>query len=193
MRIGKFNSNICFPYIFFISLAALLSGVYRAGALVFGGGHVVLPLLEAAVVPAGWVSQNNFLAGYGAAQAVPGPLFTFAAYLGALLPGVWHGVAGAALLLLTLFLPGFLVLVGALPFWERLRSKAGLRAAVAGLQAGVVGLLASALYNPVWTGAIHKPADLALALGALLLLTVARVPPVWVVGAAALAGWMMAR
>ncbi len=174
-------------------LAALLSSVYRAGALVFGGGHVVLPLLEAAVVSPGWVPEAQFLAGYGAAQAVPGPLFTFAAYLGALLPGVWQGAAGAALLLVTLFLPGFLVLIGALPFWERLRGRPTLRAAMAGLQAGVVGLLASALYDPVWTGAIHRPADAALALGALLLLAVARVPPVWVVGAAAFAGWIMAR
>ena len=173
-------------------LVALLSGVYRAGALVFGGGHVVLPLLEAAVVPAGWVSQNNFLAGYGAAQAVPGPLFTFAAYLGALLPGAWHGAAGAALLLFAVFLPGFLVLAGALPFWERLRNRAGLRAAVAGLQAGVVGLLAGALYNPLWVNAIHRPVDLGLAVVALLLLTVGRVPPVWVVGGAALAGWGLA-
>lgn len=174
-------------------MAALLSGVYRAGAFVFGGGHVVLPLLEAAVVPTGWVSEARFLAGYGAAQAVPGPLFTFAAYLGALLPGVWHGTAGAALLLLTLFLPGFLVLMGALPFWERLRNRAMLRAAMAGLQAGVVGLLARALYDPVWTGSIHRPADAMLALLALLLLTVARVPPVWVVGASALAGWVSVR
>jgi chromate transporter len=156
-----------------------MSGVYRAGALVFGGGHVVLPLLEASVVPAGLVSQGDFLAGYGAAQAVPGPLFSFAAYLGALLPGAMHGAAGA-LLLCAIFLPGSLLLLGALPFWEVLRQRQGMRRAMAGVNAGVVGLLLSALYDPVWTGAIHSRADAALALAAWALLSLARLSPVWV-------------
>jgi chromate transporter len=170
-----------------------MSGVYRAGALVFGGGHVVLPLLEASVVPAGLVSQGDFLAGYGAAQAVPGPLFSFAAYLGALLPGAMHGAAGALLLLCAIFLPGFLLLLGALPFWEVLRQRQGMRRAMAGVNAGVVGLLLSALYDPVWTGAIHTRADAALALAAWALLSLARLSPVWVVGLAAVAGWALAR
>ncbi len=169
-----------------------MSGVYRAGALVFGGGHVVLPLLEASVVPAGLVSQGDFLAGYGAAQAVPGPLFSFAAYLGALLPGAWHGVAGALLLLCAIFLPGFLLLLGSLPFWEVLRQRQGMRSAMAGVNAGVVGLLLSALYDPVWTGAIHSRADAALALAAWALLSLARLSPVWVVAFAAAAGWALA-
>ena len=169
-----------------------MSGVYRAGALVFGGGHVVLPLLEASVVPAGLVSQGDFLAGYGAAQAVPGPLFSFAAYLGALLPGALHGAAGAWLLLCAIFLPGFLLLLGALPFWEVLRQRQGMRRAMAGVNAGVVGLLLSALYDPVWTGAIHSRADAALALAAWALLSLARLSPVWVVGFAAAAGWALA-
>ncbi|AVO42771.1 chromate efflux transporter [Simplicispira suum] len=170
-----------------------MSGVYRAGALVFGGGHVVLPLLEASVVPAGLVSQGDFLAGYGAAQAVPGPLFSFAAYLGALLPGAMHGAAGALLLLCAIFLPGFLLLLGTLPFWEVLRQRQGMRRAIAGVNAGVVGLLLSALYDPVWTGAIHSRADAALALAAWALLSLARLSPVWVVGFAAAAGWALAR
>ncbi len=170
-----------------------MSGVYRAGALVFGGGHVVLPLLEASVVPAGLVSQGDFLAGYGAAQAVPGPLFSFAAYLGALLPGAMHGAAGALLLLCAIFLPGSLLLLGALPFWEVLRQRQGMRRAMAGVNAGVVGLLLSALYDPVWTGAIHSRADAALALAAWALLSLARLSPVWVVGFAAAAGWALAR
>ncbi|MCO5104088.1 MAG: chromate efflux transporter [Burkholderiaceae bacterium] len=170
-----------------------MSGVYRAGALVFGGGHVVLPLLEASVVPAGLVSQGDFLAGYGAAQAVPGPLFSFAAYLGALLPGAMHGAAGALLLLCAIFLPGFLLLLGALPFWEVLRQRQGMRRAIAGVNAGVVGLLLSALYDPVWTGAIHSRADAALALAAWALLSLGRLSPVWVVGFAAVAGWALAR
>mgnify|MGYP001214816620 FL=1 len=169
-----------------------MSGVYRAGALVFGGGHVVLPLLEASVVPAGLVSQGDFLAGYGAAQAVPGPLFSFAAYLGALLPAAWHGVAGALLLLCAIFLPGFLLLLGSLPFWEVLRQRQGMRRAMAGVNAGVVGLLLSALYDPVWTGAIHSRADAALALAAWALLSLARLSPVWVVAFAAAAGWALA-
>ncbi len=179
------------------ALLQLVDGFYRAGALVFGGGHVVLPLLEAAVVPAGVASQAQFLAGYGAAQAVPGPLFTFAAYLGALAAGT-AGPAGAAapwlwglLLLVVVFLPGFLVLFGALPFWEGLRRREGLRAALAGINAAVVGILLAALYDPLWTGSIMSLADLVLALAAFVLLVPARLPPVLVVALAALAGFLI--
>ena len=173
-------------------LAAVASGVYRAGALVFGGGHVVLPMLEASVVPAGLLTPADFLAGYGAAQAVPGPLFSIAAYLGAFLPGAWQGWPGAALLLCTIFLPGFLVLAAALPFWSALRGRAGLQAALAGVNAGVVGLLLAALYDPVWTGAVQQRSDAALVLLAWGLLALARWSPVLVVGASALAGWALA-
>lgn len=172
-------------------LAAVVSGVYRAGALVFGGGHVVLPLLEASVVPAGLLTPADFLAGYGAAQAVPGPLFSIAAYLGAFLPGAWHGWPGAALLLCTIFVPGFLVLAAALPFWSALRGRAGLQAALAGVNAGVVGLLLGALYNPVWLGAVHQRSDAALVLAAWALLALARCSPVLVVAASAVAGWAL--
>lgn len=170
------------------SVAMLLDGVYRSGALVFGGGHVVLPLLQAAVVPSGVVSEANFLAGYGATQAVPGPLFTFAAYLGAMAEGPLSGWVGGAVLLGVIFLPAFLVLVAALPLWERLRHHTGVPAAMAGINASVVGILLSALYDPVWTSAIHDKADFGLALAALGLLTVGRVPPVFVVLLAAIAG-----
>jgi len=168
---------------------ALADAFYRAGALVFGGGHVVLPLLQAAVVPTGWVGNDTFLAGYGAAQAVPGPLFTFAAFLGAAGGPAPNGWFGGALCLLAIFAPSFLLVFGALPFWERLRRHAGTRAALAGINAAVVGLLLAALYQPVWTSAIHVPADFALALLALAALTVWRVPPWAVVAGCALAGW----
>jgi len=168
---------------------ALFDAFYRAGALVFGGGHVVLPLLQAAVVPSGWVDNNTFLAGYGAAQAVPGPLFTFAAFLGAAGTLAPNGWAGGLLCVLAIFTPSFLLVFGALPFWERLRRNAGTRAALAGVNAAVVGLLLAALYDPVWTSAVLAPADFALALLALVALTVWRVPPWAVVMACALAGW----
>ena len=149
---------------------SLAAGVYRAGALVFGGGHVVLPLLQAVVAPSGLVSDAQLLAGYGLAQAVPGPLFTFAAYLGTLatspLPAWLNGLLWTALI----FLPGALILLAALPFWQSLRQHPGWQRALTGLNAGVVGLLLAALYDPVWTGAIHGLADLLLALVALLLL-----------------------
>ncbi len=170
-------------------VAAAIGGVYRTGALVFGGGHVVLPLLEASMVPTGLVTQADFLAGYGAAQAVPGPLFSIAAYLGAFLPGALHGAPGATLLLCAIFLPGFLILAAALPFWDALRQRQGLRAALAGVNAGVVGLLLSALYDPVWTGAVHQRSDAALVLVAWALLALARWSPVAVVAVSALAGW----
>ena len=159
---------------------ALASRFYRAGALVFGGGHVVLPLLRDAVVPPGWIGNDRFLAGYGAVQAVPGPLFTFAAYLGAAMRPGPSGWLGAALCLAAIYLPSFLLLVGVLPFWEGLRRRPAVRAALAGVNAAVVGVLLAALYTPVWTTAIGTPADFALALAAFLLLTTWRVPP-WLV------------
>jgi len=171
---------------------ALLEGVYRSGALVFGGGHVVLPLLQASVVPGGAVSNADFLAGYGAAQAVPGPLFTFAAYLGAIADGPLRGWAGGLALLGMIFLPACLVLVAALPFWESLRHRAGIQTAMAGINAGVVGILLSALYDPVWTSAIHGRGDFGLALAAFMLLVHGRVPPALVVVLAGVAGWAMA-
>lgn len=148
----------------------LAEGVYRAGALVFGGGHVVLPLLQAVVVPAGMVSDSQVMAGYGLAQTVPGPLFTFAAYLGALAPTALPAWLNGLLWTLLIFLPGALVLLAALPFWQTLRQHPGWQRALTGLNAGVVGILLAALYDPVWTGAIHRGADLALALVALGLL-----------------------
>lgn len=168
---------------------ALFDAFYRAGALVFGGGHVVLPLLQAAVVPSGWVDNDTFLAGYGAAQAVPGPLFTFAAFLGAAGTQAPNGWAGGALCVVAIFAPSFLLVFGALPFWERLRRHGAARAALAGVNAAVVGLLLAALYHPVWTSAVLAPADFALALLALVALAVWRVPPWAVVLACALGGW----
>jgi len=168
---------------------ALFDAFYRAGALVFGGGHVVLPLLQAAVVPPGWVDNDTFLAGYGAAQAVPGPLFTFAAFLGAAGTLAPNGWSGGALCVVAIFAPSFLLVFGALPFWERLRRHGATRAALAGVNAAVVGLLLAALYHPVWTSAVLAPADFALALLALVALAVWRVPPWAVVLACALAGW----
>jgi chromate transporter len=156
---------------------ALVDRFYRAGALVFGGGHVVLPLLQSAVVPPGWIGNDEFLAGYGAAQALPGPLFTFAAYLGAVMRPAPNGWLGAAICLLAIYLPSFLLVSGALPFWDYARRHAGMRAALLGVNAAVVGLLLAALYNPVWTSAIHEPSDFALALAAFLLLAFWRVPP----------------
>jgi len=155
--------------------------------MVFGGGHVVLPLLQAQVVPAG-MDNSTFLAGYGAAQAVPGPLFTFAAFLGtasAQGPGGW---LGAIVALLGIFLPSFLLVAGALPLWAGLRHHPAMRSALMGINAAVVGLLLAAFYDPVWTAAIHSPRDFALAVAALLLLQVWKVPP-WavVVGGAGVA------
>lgn len=154
----------------------IFSSFYRVGSLVFGGGHVVLPLLQAVVVPRGWVSINEFLAGYGAAQAIPGPLFTFAAFLGAIGRGVPSGPAGAALATLAIFLPSFLLVGAALPMWGRLRSFAPMRRAMAGVNAAVVGILLAALYDPVWTSSVHDPTDFCVAVLALLLLTWWRLP-----------------
>ena len=161
---------------------------FRVGALVFGGGHVVLPLLQAEVVPPGWVTNEEFVAGYGAAQAVPGPLFTFAAYLGAMMHRPPNGIPGAALALVAIFLPTFLMVVGALPFLSVLRTRPGFQAALRGINAAVVGLLLAALYNPVWTSAITVPVDLALALVTFALLAVWNVPAWLVVVIAALGG-----
>lgn len=174
--------------------SAALSAVavfYKAGALVFGGGHVVLPLLQASVVPGGWVTNDAFLAGYGAAQAVPGPLFTFAAYLGAVMTSPLGGWLGGLALLAAIFAPAFLMVAGVLPFWESLRRREDVRRALAGVNAAVVGMLAAALYDPVWTSAIHSRGDFGLALAAFGLLQVGRVSPVAVAGLAAAAGWLL--
>ncbi|MGE4435045.1 chromate efflux transporter [Achromobacter sp.] len=170
-------------------LAAQLAGFYRAGALVFGGGHVVLPLLETAAVGGGMVPGAEFLAGYGIAQALPGPLFTFAAFLGAASSGPVAGWAGGVLMLVAIFLPGALLVAAALPFWESLRRRPGVRNMVAGVNAAVVGILLAALYDPVWTQAVLTKADFGLALALFGLLVYARWSPLWVVLAAAAAGW----
>jgi chromate transporter len=171
---------------------ALFEAFYRSGALVFGGGHVVLPLLRQAFVAPGWVSDNTFLAGYGAAQAVPGPLFTFAAYLGTVVTPSPHGVLGAALGLFGIFLPGVLVLLGTLPFWDTFRKRAGAQAMMRGINAAVVGLLGAALYSPVWTSAVNAPGDFGVALVGFVLLMVWRAPPLLVVIVSALGGIALA-
>jgi chromate transporter len=170
----------------------LFEAFYRSGALVFGGGHVVLPLLREAFVTPGWVSDNAFLAGYGAAQAVPGPLFTFAAYLGAVVSPSPHGLTGAALGLIGIFLPGVLILMGTLPFWETFRKRARAQAVMRGINAAVVGLLGAALYNPVWTSAVQTSGDFGIALVGFVLLTVWRAPPLVVVVISALGGIALA-
>ncbi len=172
---------------------ALFEAFYRSGALVFGGGHVVLPLLREAFVTPGWVSDDDFLASYGAAQAVPGPLFTFAAYLGAVVGPSPHGLAGAAVGLIAIFLPGGLILMGTLPFWETFRKRAGTQAMMRGVNAAVVGLLGAALYNPVWTSSIKTPGDFGIALVGFVLLTVWRAPPLVVVIISALGGIALAQ
>ena len=171
---------------------ALLDRFYRTGALVFGGGHVVLPLLQSAVVPPGWGSNDAFLAGYGAAQAVPGPLFTFAAYLGAVMRPAPSGWLGAILCLFAIYLPTFLLMIGAMPFWNYARSHPTVRSGLMGVNAAVVGLLLAALYNPVWTSAIVRPGDFMLALGAFLLLAFWRTPPWLVVALTAIGSAMLA-
>lgn len=168
---------------------AVFDSFYRSGALVFGGGHVVLPLLESEVVPTGWVGKEDFLAGYGAAQAVPGPLFTFAGYLGAM----YGGMPGAAVATAAIFLPAFLLVVGVLPFWNGLRKNPNVQGALAGINAAVVGILLAALHDPLWTAAILKPADFALAVILFVMLAFWKLPPwvVVIVGAAGglLLGW----
>ncbi len=165
----------------------LFARFYRVGSLVFGGGHVVLPLLQAQVVTPGWIDQRAFLSGYGAAQAVPGPLFTFAAYLGAAMGPAPNGWAGAAICLGAIFLPSFFLVVGVAPFWNALRRRREAQGALMGANAAVVGLLAAALYNPVWTSAVSAPADVAVVLAAFLLLTAWRAPPWLVVALSAVA------
>jgi chromate transporter len=166
----------------------VVDSFYRSGALVFGGGHVVLPLLHANVVDPGWVTDGAFLAGYGAAQAVPGPLFTFAAYLGTVSSVSPNGVAGGLLALVAIFLPAFLLIVGAMPFWDRLRTSPGSTRALLGTNAAVVGILAAALYTPIWTTAITGAVDVGFAALGLALLLKSRVPPIVVVGLAAAVG-----
>ncbi|CAD5110567.1 chromate efflux transporter [Zestomonas carbonaria] len=165
---------------------ALTDAFYRAGALVFGGGHVVLPLLQAEVVAPGWIVNDTFLAGYGIAQAVPGPLFTFAAFLGAAVDGVWGGL----LCLLAIFLPSFLLVAGILPFWECLRGQRRVQAALAGINAAVVGLLLAALYQPLWTSTVDGVVDFLLALLAWAALVFWKLPPWLLVSICAGGGWL---
>ena len=167
----------------------ILDGFYRSGALVFGGGHVVLPLLQAEVVQPGWVESQTFLAGYGAAQAVPGPLFTFGAFLGASLTTELSGWSGGLLCLVAIFLPSFFLVFGVLPFWQSLREKQSVRAALKGINAGVVGLLLAALYQPVWVAGIHSAEHFVLGMLALLALAIWKLPPWLVVIAGGLSGW----
>ena len=159
---------------------AVFDAFYRSGALVFGGGHVVLPLLRDAVVAPGWISTNAFLAGYGAAQAIPGPLFTVAAYLGSVMNGPPNGIAGGLIALIAIFLPGLLILTGALPFWDRFRTRVGTQAVMRGVNAAVVGILAAALYDPLWKTSIGGWTDAALAFAGLLMLTLGKFPA-WLV------------
>lgn len=170
---------------------SMVDAFYRAGSLVFGGGHVVLPLLQAEVVPSGWVSNDAFLAGYGAAQAVPGPLFTFSAFLGASMNEAPSGWLGGLICLLAIFTPSFLLIMGALPFWERLRGNTQMRAALCGVNAAVVGLLLAALYKPVWISVVNAPQDFGLALIALVALMFWKLPP-WlvVVGSGVVGGFL---
>ena len=172
---------------------AVFDSFFRVGSLVFGGGHVVLPLLQAEVVGPGWVTNEAFVAGYGAAQAVPGPLFTFAAYLGFVMESAPRGWSGAALALVAIFLPGFLMTVGALPFWDVLRARPAFQAALRGINAAVVGLLVAALYHPVWTSAIRSASDFGLALVAFTLLAFWRWPAWLVVVLTAVAAEVLAR
>ena len=158
----------------------LFEAFYRAGSLVFGGGHVVLPLLQAAVVPTGWVTNDAFLAGYGAAQAMPGPLFTFAAYLGAVMQPTPNGALGSLIAVVAIFAPSFLLATGLLPFWDTLRRRQTMQAMLRGVNAAVVGVLLAALYTPVWTAGVHTPAGFGLGLAAFLALTLWSITP-WIV------------
>ncbi len=171
---------------------ALFEAFYRSGALVFGGGHVVLPLLREATVSPGWVSDSAFLAGYGAAQAVPGPLFTFSAYLGTIMGPSPNGLLGAVISLLAIFVPGILALIAALPFWETFRRRSWAQSIMRGVNAAVVGLLGAALYNPVWTTSVIAPGDFGVALVGFVLLTVWQAPPLLVVAVSAIGGIALA-
>ncbi len=175
---------------FHSNMLAVVDAFFRTGALVFGGGHVVLPLLQAAVVAPGWVGESAFLAGYGVAQAVPGPLFTFSAFLGASLRDAPNGWLGGTIALVSIFAPSFLLVAGTAPFWERLRRSTHMQAALAGVNAAVVGLLLAALYHPVWSDTIVSPRDFAAALVAFVALVFWRVPPWAVVIASAALGWL---
>jgi len=192
-RVSKTTGVVCLvafaALLFLLPVIATSSGLqslnlfdafYRSGSLVFGGGHVVLPLLQTEVVHPGWVPENSFLAGYGVAQALPGPLFTFAAYLGAVMGPAPSGLIGAGICLVAIFLPGFLLLVGVLPFWGAANRLPLAQAAMRGANAAVVGVLGAALYNPVWTSSVLRPVDFALALCGFLLLVVWKVAP-WAV------------
>lgn len=170
---------------------SVFDSFYRAGSLVFGGGHVVLPLLEAEVVPPGWVTRDAFLAGYGATQAVPGPLFAFSAYLGAVSQVELNRIVAAAVALVAIFLPSFLLVAGALPFWNALRVRPAVQSALRGVNAGVVGILLAALYTPVFIVAVATPLDFALVLGAFALLEYAKLPPWLVVALSALVGGLL--
>lgn len=180
----------CLSIMFPIEALSMVSAFYRAGSLVFGGGHVVLPLLQTEVVPTGWISNDVFLVGYGAAQAVPGPLFTFSAFLGASMshtPSAWFsGLIG----LLAIFAPSFLLVLGVLPFWAYLRRNSRTQAALLGINTSVVGILLAALYDPMWTSTIHDPQDFGLALVALVALMFWRLPPWFVVISSGAAGWL---
>ncbi|MNP39816.1 putative chromate transport protein [compost metagenome] len=167
---------------------AQIDSFFRTGSLVFGGGHVVLPLLEREVVPSGWISEVDFLAGYGAAQAVPGPLFTFAGYVGAMI----SGIPSALIATTAVFLPGFLLIVGVLPFWNKLRHQVQVQGILIGVNAAVVGILLSALYDPLWTTAILAPEDFALACVLFLMLVYWKLPPWVVVITGALGGILFA-
>jgi chromate transporter len=169
----------------------LIDSFYRAGSLVFGGGHVVLPLLQATVVTPGWVGQDVFLAGYGATQAMPGPIFTFAAFLGAVETPGPNGWIGALVATVSIFASSFLLVAGLLPFWDTLRHRSGVRAALRGVNAAVVGVLLAALFTPIWTGSVHSAADFGLGLVAFLLLTLWALPPWLVVLLGALAGQVL--
>ncbi|WP_085993386.1 chromate transporter [Oceanobacillus senegalensis] len=169
-----------------VEWVAMLDSFYRSGALVFGGGHVVLPLLEQEFVPTGWLTEQEFLAGYGAAQAVPGPLFTFAAYIGAVING-WQGGLFATF---AIFLPAFLLILGTLPFWDSLRSNPKIKGALIGVNASVVGILISALYNPIWTSSIHTPIDFALAAILFSMLVYWKLPP-WIIVVSGAAGGLL--
>lgn len=170
---------------------ALVDSFYRSGSLVFGGGHIVLPLIQSEVVPPGWVSKDAFLAGYGATQAVPGPLFTFAAYLGTVMTGAPNGIVGGIICLLAIFASSFLLVIGAMPFWDALRRITAIRNALMGVNAAVVGLLFAALYDPVWTSAILSAADFGLAMAAFTLLVFWKTPPWLVVVLTAFGGWAL--
>ena len=199
-RVGLAALGLFFGLLVALPLAAqiadsqtlnLVGGIYSSGALVFGGGHVVLPLLHATTVDPGFVSQDQFLAGYGAAQAVPGPLFTFAAFLGTVSNVSPSGIAGGLLALAAIFLPAFLLIWGTLPFWHDLRRSSSFRRALSGTNAAVVGLLAAALYNPVWTSAVGSWIDVAICAAAFVVLVGARTPPIVVVVLCAVAGLLV--